>query len=78
MGSIYGTLNKNKKALNCFNKALEINPNETKSWYGKGAVFIQLKEHEKALKYLNKSLKVDPNFEPAKEIKEKLAKDEFN
>ncbi|MGC9058373.1 MAG: tetratricopeptide repeat protein [Candidatus Nanoarchaeia archaeon] len=58
-------LGKNKKAIECFNKAIEINPNSGSAWYNKGVAFYDLHKYEEAIKCFDKAIEIEPNFEGA-------------
>jgi tetratricopeptide (TPR) repeat protein len=43
-------------SLNCFEKALKINPKAYEAWIYKGIVFDDLKDYKKAINCYNKAL----------------------
>ena len=49
------------EALECSNKALEINPKNEWAWLVKGLVLNGLKRYDEALECSNKALELDPN-----------------
>jgi tetratricopeptide (TPR) repeat protein len=64
-GMIYIYLDKNE-ALNCFNKALRIDPNNSHAWNNKGIMLSALKiSQNEALECLEKALKIKPDYPEA-------------
>ncbi|KKN41715.1 hypothetical protein LCGC14_0720330 [marine sediment metagenome] len=51
-----------KEALNCYNKALEIEPNFGAAWYRKGMVIGVLGDFQEAIKCHEKALSIEPDF----------------
>jgi len=49
-----------KEALHCYDKALEIDPQNGKAWNRKGWTLRSLDRHEEALRCLDKALEIDP------------------
>ena len=45
-----------QKALECYNKAIEINPNDGVAYTNIGSVYIWLKEYSRALSYCRKGI----------------------
>ncbi len=54
-GVVIGKLGKNEEALECFDKAIEIEPNYTKAWRNKGVALDNLGRHEEAIKCFEKA-----------------------
>jgi tetratricopeptide (TPR) repeat protein len=52
-------------ALECYEKALKINPNDPKSWCGKGVALDMLGNPQGALECFDKALEINPNYFPA-------------
>lgn len=50
-----------KKALKCFDKVIEINPENSEAWYCKGDALIFIGRSEEAISCFGKSLKIHPN-----------------
>ena len=46
-------------------KALGLNPNYEKAWYGKGVNLGELERHAEAITCYDKALELNPNFEEA-------------
>ena len=62
-------LGKYDEGLNCYNKALEINPEYTRAlnnkvlaWNSKGVALGKMEKHEEKLKCYNKALEINPNY----------------
>lgn len=51
-----------EKALEYFNEALKLSPNNSKILSDKGAVLVKLKRYEEALEVLNEALHINPNL----------------
>jgi len=49
------------EALKCYDKAIEINPNNTTAWNNKGFVLDELVRYEEALKCYDKAIEINPN-----------------
>ena len=49
-------------ALNLFNEAIELNPNNSEAWRGRGTAYLGLKQHEQAILDLNKSIELNLQF----------------
>ena len=61
LGILYNQLGKHQKAINCFEKAIQINPNFANTYYSLGAIFTQLGESQKAISYYEKAIQINPN-----------------
>ena len=62
LGILYNQLGKPQKAINCFEKAIQINPNSANGYYSLGVIFTQLGESQKAINYYEKAIQINPNF----------------
>src|SRR3972149_6915171 len=60
------------KAIEAYNKALAIDPNDNYAWDGKGSAFYELGEYENAIEAFNRVIIIDPNYEKVK-LKRSLA-----
>ena len=61
LGILYNQLGKPQKAINCFEKAIQINPNSANAYYSLGVIFTQLGESQKAINYYEKAIQINPN-----------------
>ena len=61
LGILYNQLGKPQKAINCFEKAIQINPNSANAYYSLGVIFAQLGESQKAISYYEKAIQINPN-----------------
>lgn len=50
------------EAVECYDKAIEINPKDAFAWYNKGNALANLAMHEKAIACFDKALELDPNY----------------
>ena len=64
--------NSTARAIKCFEKALEINPVDSYSWYKKGVLLRNLGNHEQALKCFEKTLELSPGHSGASQGKRDL------
>ena len=48
-------------AIQCYDKALEIDANYADAWYNKGAVLGDLLKHNEAIQCFDKAIEIDPN-----------------
>ena len=53
---------KYEKAIECYSRALEINPNYAKVWYNKGNALSKLGRHEEAIECYDRVLEINQNF----------------
>lgn len=66
LGAIYLEIKKdNKKALEYFTRAIEINPNYTEAYFARGYTYATLKDKTSASADYKMCLKLQPNYEPA-------------
>ncbi|MGB3459620.1 MAG: P-loop NTPase fold protein [Halobacteriota archaeon] len=54
-----------EKAVENYDKAIELNPNDEKAWYGKGFGLGELERHEEAIACYDKAIELNPNYEKA-------------
>lgn len=59
--SLYCQVNQFDNALDCFDKALDLDANDLVSLVGKAIIFSELKDYEKSDEYFNRVEKIDPN-----------------
>lgn len=57
------------EAIDCFDRAIEINPLFELPWANKANVFFNLKKYDEALNYINKTLELHPNWSDALKLK---------
>ncbi len=66
LGAIYLEVKKdNKKALEKFTKAIELNPNYTEAYFARGFTYSKLKDKENAKADYSMCLKIQPNYDAA-------------
>lgn len=71
-GINFFTNGKYAEAILCFNKSLDLNPGNSKSWYNKGLVLKQIGNYDEALFCYDQSLIINPNFLSAQNSKANL------
>lgn len=66
-GETYRELGENEKALECFNKIVDLKPDEFTAWgfYKRAYLLHQLGKGHEAIANLNRVLELDPNYESA-------------
>lgn len=62
MGKVLGTLKRDSEALECFQKAININPNDTHALCGKANTLAGLEKYQQALQAVQALLVVDPTY----------------
>ncbi|AEF95692.1 tetratricopeptide repeat protein [Methanotorris igneus] len=50
------------EAIECYDKALEIEPDFVEAWNNKGLALYELGRYSEAIKCYDKALEIDPNF----------------
>ena len=63
LGNLYFDANEPQKAVNAYNKALEIDPNNTSVLVDCGVMYRETKQFDKSLEYFQKALRIDPKHE---------------
>jgi tetratricopeptide (TPR) repeat protein len=53
-------LEKYEEAIPCYDKCLEIDPNHTRAWIGKGNTLFGLGRYEEAITCYDKAIKINP------------------
>ena len=61
-----------EESINCYEEALKLDPEDTKSWTFKGYSLVKLNHLEEALECFEKVLELDPGNENAKAVKEEI------
>ena len=51
-----------KEAIECYDKALEIDAKKASAWYNKGLAFGNLGKYEQAIECYDKALEIEPNY----------------
>ena len=67
-GDTFFDLGKFEDAIQDYNKAIDLNPNDESVYYNRGVAFIYLNEYEKAIENLSKAIDLDPNFSDACDV----------
>lgn len=52
-------------ALECYNKAIELDPNSSLAWNNKGALLLGQDKYESALQAFDRAVEIDPNYSSA-------------
>jgi tetratricopeptide (TPR) repeat protein len=60
-----GDSNRLQEAIQCYDKALEIDPQFLEAWVGKGAAIGALGNPDKAIQCYDKALEIDPRYAKA-------------
>ena len=55
-------MGKFEDALECYDKALAIDPNDKDILYNKGLTLHSLNRHDEAFQYYDRALQIDPNY----------------
>lgn len=66
LGVVLKALHNNEQAFQCFEKALQINPQYYIGWYNKGGIYFDLEYYEKAIESFNKALELNSDCGEAK------------
>jgi len=64
-GITLGRSGKYDEAIECFDKAIQINPKYAEAWYNKGTALDFLGKHNKAIECFKKALSIDPDYADA-------------
>lgn len=65
-------LEKYNQALNAYERAIEIKPENSYFWYWRGRSLEKLQQEQEAEKSYRQALKINPNYELAKEALQTL------
>ena len=57
------TEEKYQEAIVCYNKAIELNPNDENAWCFKGKCLSDMQRYEEAIVCYNKAIELNPNYE---------------
>ena len=61
----FGEKKEHVKAIENYNKAIELNPNYEEAWFNKGFELGKLERHEEAIAYFDKAIELNPTDEEA-------------
>jgi tetratricopeptide (TPR) repeat protein len=61
-GTALGQVGKYQKAIECFDKAIEINPEDADAWYNRGEALGQVGKYQKAIECFDKAIEINPNY----------------
>ena len=53
------------KAIKCYDKAIEIDPNHSGAWFGKATSLKYLRRYDEAIKCFEKAIEIEPNYAAA-------------
>jgi tetratricopeptide (TPR) repeat protein len=70
-GVVQTKLGKYNEALDCFDKALLLNPGVSNIWLNRGIALVKLNDFEEAMDCFDRALQLDPNNESAKRRRNK-------
>ncbi|MCE2507011.1 MAG: tetratricopeptide repeat protein, partial [Nitrosopumilaceae archaeon] len=57
-GSTFNELKKYEEATECYDKAIELNPDYPEAFYGKGSTFKELKKYKEAIECYDKAIEI--------------------
>jgi len=61
----FGEKGEHVKAIENYDKAIEIDPNDEEAWYSKGWPLGELERHEEAIECYDKAIELNPNYDTA-------------
>ena len=61
-GLYLGKLGKYEKAIDAYNKAIEIDPQNSEAWYRKCFVLAKLGNHDEAVDAFYKAIEINPKY----------------
>lgn len=64
-GNFYAKLKEYEKAIESYQRAIQIDPNYAVAYYNLGNVYRDKKEHSKAIEYYRKAIQISPNYSVA-------------
>jgi len=62
LGNVFQDQYKYDEAIDCYQKAIQLNPTFAGSYYHLGTVFDVMGQYDKAINYYKKAMQYDPNF----------------
>jgi tetratricopeptide (TPR) repeat protein len=72
-GSSYDGLGEYEKAIECFDRVLEVDKNDEFAWTSKGSALYSLKRYDDAVSCFDRALEIDPQSLEAVQFKELIA-----
>ena len=54
-----------EQAIECFNKAIELDPNNADAYFSRGTTHARLSQYEKAIKDFDRAIELNPNYSEA-------------
>ena len=60
-GISFGLSGEHEKKIECFNKAIELNPDYAEAYNDRGNAYCYLKQYERAIEDFNKAIELNPN-----------------
>ena len=70
-GVVQTKIGKYNEALECFDRALKLNPGVSNIWLNRGIALVKLNEFEEAMDCFDRALQLDPNNDSAKRRRNK-------
>ncbi|MBE9595184.1 MAG: tetratricopeptide repeat protein, partial [Proteobacteria bacterium] len=64
-GAAYANLNLHERAIEDYDKALELNPKYAMAYHNRGGAYANLKQYERAIEDYNKAIELNPNYAKA-------------
>jgi tetratricopeptide (TPR) repeat protein len=65
LGAVFFELGKFQKAITCYQKAIQIQPNYAAAHYNLGKLFKSSGEYKKTISYYQKAIQINPNYAAA-------------
>ena len=65
LGYNLGLAEEHEKAIECFEKAVKIDPDDQKAWYNMGVAYDDIENYEKAIECYEKAVKINPDYQEA-------------
>ena len=59
-GMAFDAIGRYKNALECYNRTIELNPNDYYAWLNKGTIYFEIDELEESVVCYNKAIEIDP------------------
>ena len=61
LGAAYGDSGKYEKAIECFDKVIELEPNNASAWTNKGTLLSLSRKYQEAIKCYDKAIELEPD-----------------